>query len=683
MKYRSILLAISLNFPAFAMELPFGPNKQTIENAVNLLEKGNEEEKKEGFKQLALLSAQDPEAGYSLACTYEYGTLSSTNTPIPKLAFSKMKQAADKNYGPSFIKMGRYYSQGFGTPMNFDYAVDYYKKALKWYETHRKLYDIIALENPKIAQSELAKIYITHYKNDQQRLNEGLGILEKQVSENSEYAAITLAQYYEDKSDYQNAKKYYLAALRIKPDREETKVQLANLYLFRFSHEPEKIQLAETYLKEAVANSRNEKAAFRLCYYYYDQERFDEVKENLTLVTNPYFLAPKYVLEGLLYSHERNKSKDLPKALALFEKGLKASPHDDVALFGIWKIWLESPELIEDQQKIKDILNKLHATKNPQILFKLGLGHKYGFYGLEKNKTKAEECFTAVLADTSQDSDALIALIYGEGIYGKKDLNQALKALQRSRLKSKWTEELYSKILEEQHQELIEEEEKEKRSKIRSPKKIPSTKVAPEIASPSTSSLALKNEVPANKTTSEAHEFEQEPEIHEEPEAFKHELIRDIDTTYRPDDGSFVKDINFKTGEIFIEDPMHHKRIILSFKDDTQTVKKRKRRIIKQLQYHPRVEVWFTKSREELLKKYSPSTIDNHTFAKVVDNYIQLYGIRIPRPDNKLELVLPGTIVDTITGKKQKVDVEYAFYQDDPGNSKKINYHRLTRPVYT
>lgn len=671
MKYLYILLLFCLGFQVFGMELPFGPKRDTIKAAITLLEKGDTQQKKDGFKMLLQLSSQgNAEAKYSLACTYEYGVLSN-DQPNYNLAFQNMKQSADAAYGPAFIKMAEYYKRGFGTPINIEKAIEYYQKARDWYNRAIQPNDYIAFQNRKVVDIELARMYLIHYKNDQDRVKQAIQILENQLAKDTEDAALILADYYEKQTDFLTAEKYYKKALEIKPHDEEAEVQLANLYLFRFSNDSEKIQRAVDYLKNAVSKSKNPVAAFRLGFYYYDHEEFQKAEDYLKLVFDPHYLAQKYILEGLLYSHEGNPDRDLSKALEFYEHGLKTEPDDNAALLGVWRIWLESPELVQDQQKIKDILQKLFQSKDSQALFKLGLGYKYGIYGLEKNKTKANQCFQKVLDDASRDSDVLKALLYSEGIYVKKDLSQALKVLERSRLKSKWTEQLYLKFQDDQRQELIEEEELTKRKLPK--EKAPSSATAPKLPA----AKAEQVEVPEAE---EAQAFEQEPETQAQQEEFKQGLIQEINNTYKPNDGSFVKDINFIMNEIFIEDPQHDKEIILSYKDD-ETRKKRKKRMVKQLRYDPRVQEWFTKSPQELQQKYNLSTIDNHTFAKIVDYYIQLYGIPIPRTDTRRELILPGTIINTKTGKKQKTIFEYTFYQDEPG-SPRVLFHRLARPVF-
>ncbi len=655
------------------MELPIGPHAQTIKRLAKELESPDEALKKSAYKQLLRLSLEsDPEALYSLASAYEYGIMNAEKKPNPELAFKTMKQAADLNYGPAYIKISQYTINGFGTEKNPASARDYYELATNYYATRKKQTDPIATENAKMARLQLALIYLYYFSDDKVKVKAALDSLKHQVDTLfSKDAALALAKYFEEKNDPEKSEQYYLKALEIKHEDHDLQIQLANMYLRFFPNAPAKIASALKYLNSAVEKSSNPLAAIRLASYYLDHQDFDKAKYYLEKITDTQGLSLKNTLEGLFYLNDLNPSRNLLKALESFEKALLANPHDDMALFGKWKIWQESPELINNEAEIHDILAKILKSNEPQTLFEIALGYLYGIYGLEKNPAKAKEYFKKVIDDRSIDSDGLKAIIYRDGLYEKKDIALALKTLERSRSKSQWAEQLYTQLQELLPKELIEKEESAKKTAKKAHKKEPKK-------------ISVLQKGSSSETAQEAHSEQETDEFDEPPEDpsllqdFKKGLIHEINKKYHPDDGSYVRDIHFDTGEIIIEDPRHSKEIILFFNQDQSG--KRKKHVIKKLVYDPRVEQWFTKTQEELLKIYQESTIDNHTFAKIVDSYMQLYGIQIPRNDNKRGLFLPGEIINITTGFRKKVNFEYTFYQDKPGQAL-VLYHRLARPV--
>lgn len=677
MKNLYLIPLLCLFIQAHAMECPFGRQHGEIRQAMALISKKEKEKKTDGFRKLVQLSAGgDCEATYNIACTYEYGVLSD-DKPNFNLAFINMKKSADNGYGPAYVKMGEYYKNGYGVTPDSEKAKEYYQKAREYYGKGVRYGDGIALINKKVADIEYSRLSLIIDKDDSSKISEALKILLDQSKRNSVDATIALAEHYEGEADFSQAEVYYQRALGLDPQSQEAQVRLGNLYLSRFLGDAQRTEKALEYLKNAAES--NPIAAFRIASYFYDIEEFKKAQVYLQFVRDPHFLEHKYLLEGLLYSHERNIHRDLSKSLTFFDRAIEKKPQNITALFGIWRIWLESPEKIQDEQRIKDILEKLFNSYDPQALFKLGLGYRYGIYGLEKNDSKAAICFKRVRENTSIDSDPLRALMYIEGIGVKKDLVKGLKALERSHLKSKWSHELYINTQADIETQLLELDQKEKKSA----EKLPPIKASGESAGKQRqaqpmSSQADEGQIPVIETQ-DTEEFEQEPEDTALQEEFKQSLIEKITTTYKPADGSFVKTIHFDTREIHIDDPRNNKEIILCYEDAIKD--RRKRRLVKHLRYHPRVESWFSKTAEELAQTYDTSTIENHRFARIVDYYIQLYGIPIPRTDGKRELILPGTIIDKITGRKERTIFEYTFYKDQQ-DGPNVLYHRLARPIF-
>ncbi len=678
MKNLYILLSIFIFLPSISMELPSGPEAARVENyAKTLASSSDKEEKEQAYNNLEKLAQEkNPAAIYTLAVAYEYGVLNEEKKPNFLRAFKGIKQAADLGYGPAFIILGKYYLKGMGTKVSPELAARYYTQADLYYKSKLKQTDVIADYNAKNAPVQRGLIYLTYFKDDKAKVNQALEILADEAERNlSQDAAYALAKYFEEKNDPIQSEKYYLMILNAKPDDIDIQVQLSNMYLSFFSEAPEKVAQAIKYLDDAVQKYDNPVAALRLASYYSDQGDFQKTKFYLNKVPDEGFASGKHNLLGLFYLNNLNPEYDIQKAYDYFEKALSEKPNSPTALLGIWKVWLASPELITDEARINDIISKVLATKEPQIAFEIALGYTYGIYGLEKDPVKAKKYFKKVFDDTSVYSDGFKALMYRDGLYVKQNFSKGLEVLERSRSKNPWNEQLYKQLKEKIAQELIQEEElgKKKSSKKLS-RQIPQEAGQAQQAGPALLVENLKISQP------EREEFDQEPQNPSQIQEFKHGLIADINTTYKPDDGSYVEDIDLQNDIVTINDPRHDKKIVLNFKDLPKN--KRFKRVIKKLQYHPRVQEWFTLSPEQLQAKYpDPTTIENHTFAQIVDSYIQLYGTQVPRKDNRQEFIMHGDVINTRTNKKRSGTFEYTFYQDNPGGPW-VLHHRLFRPDF-